>query len=155
MVKITYLIATTIASGIAYRLGGIGKPFNTKHRDLVVPAFVLATFYLWTQQFEFWPYFFSYGLLFAALTTYCKFITRLLKKDDSDVYWYNWLCTGVFYGLSALPLMVLEVPLFLILARTAALGVMTMLWSEAADDPFWEEFGRGALVTLTIPILTI
>jgi hypothetical protein len=39
------------------------------------------------------------------------------------------------------------------LARAFVLGVFTCMWSEAIGDAFWEEFGRGFLLTITVPIM--
>ena len=86
------LILMSLLSGVLYRMGGIGKPFNTKCRDFGVPAIALITIWLSDIIIAWWVYLFAFGLMFGSMTTYCKF-------GQNDVRWWNWLLTGILYGL--------------------------------------------------------
>jgi len=148
--KILIWLLLSLISGCLYRLGGIGKPFNTKYRDigcpLVLLGAVIALFGLkWTSW---WVYLATFGLSWGALTTYWK-------KKGEDAKWWNWALHGFFVGLSTIPCMFLGISLYVLLLRTVVLSFGTMLWSEWQGNVFWEEFGRGFLIIVTIPILLI
>ena len=146
------LVAVSFVAGVLYRLGGVGKPFNTKYRDFGVP--IVYMLYLLYSGATFNIYLaLSTILLYASLTTYWKCISRWIGKDIENVYWWNWLATGFFYGLTLLPMCFMEVSFSAIILRAVVLGVLTMIWSEKISDVEWEEFGRGFLIIVTLIIL--
>jgi len=152
MIKIIMLIAFGIVSGVLYRLGGIGKPFNTKYRDFGVPLITFCAVLLITREVSV-QLVLSTVLLFASLTTYWKFISRLIGQSTDNVHWYNWLFTGLGYGLALVPMHFAGIPIMILLVRAALLAILTMQWSELIDDVDWEEFGRGFLIIITLGIL--
>jgi len=151
MIKILILLTLSIASAILYRLGG--STYGTKWRDIGVPCcFTLSVLMLGiVHVFNLVSILClcaSFGLLLGSCTTYWK-------KKGTDAKWYNWLITGLAYGLAAFPLFWCGVHWYAILLRTIVLGLAVMGWSEKMDNPIWEECGRGALITLTVPLLLI
>jgi hypothetical protein len=89
------IIILSLISGILYRLGGIGDPFNTKVRDFGCPTIALITL-IWTLDIyaPWWIHFISFGLMFGAMTKYWDY------WGSDDVEWYEWALTGFMYGLS-------------------------------------------------------
>ena len=133
--NILWVILACVASGVLYRMGGKGKPFNTKHRDLGCPTVLLLLTWL---LFGFsWWFFLAFGLAFADLTTYWDF---LFGYD-------NYYAHGFFCGLAGLPLMVV-VPWPILVARLIICTVGMGLWSKAIKNAVLEETGRGVLFIL-------
>ena len=139
-----------ILSGICYSLGGSGKQgkwydflLNTKTRDFGVPLVMIAAMSVlgWWH----WTLVPSALLLFAALTTYWK-------KKGTNALWWNWYLTGMGYCLAMIPFLFDHWSIHLegFLARLLILPLLTMAWSEYVSDPFWEQFGRGVLIILTL-----
>lgn len=143
--KILILIFFSLLSALLYRLGGIGKPFNTLYRDLGTPLVTLLAFLILGGQFVWWIWLLCFILMFISMTTYWK-------GNAPDVLWYHWLFTGLAYGFSMLPYAFLGHWVGFIL-RTGILGLLTMIWSEKNNNDTLEELGRGFLVTITIPLL--
>ena len=146
-----WLIAT-ILGAILYRLGGC---IQTKIRDFGVPT--VATGYLLTlgiklHSWGFWGLVAAllahFGLLLASLTTYWK-------KKGTDAHWYNWVFTGLGYSLAYLPYAFLSGIWAGFLARIILTTAGIVWWSEREGDAVKEEFGRGFIQNITIPILTI
>lgn len=148
-IKLLILLLLSLLSAVLYRMGG-SEGFNTKFRDLGVPT--VATLALFVLGVFHWSLILHFGLLFGALTTYWNF-----KKD---VKWWNWLLTGLFYGLSALPLLFCGIGIFPILLRSILLAVIIMVWNTWFNKPLFgftsdviTELGRGFVVLATIPVL--
>ena len=145
----------SILSAILYRLGGGWSTIN--HNKLfrrigcsicVVIASIL-TLKLKADISTILAIILLFGANYVALSTYWK-------GKEVDCKWYHWLFTGIGYGLAALPLLIggnAGIPG--IMLRTAALGITTMYVSEKSDNVWIEEFWRGALIILTIPLLLI
>ena len=148
--KIIILIILSILSGIAYRLGGIGKPFKTWMRDGICPLIALVALWLLVgfKSSYWWAYLLHFGLLFGALTTYWK-------KKGADAYWYNWLLTGLGYSLSAIPIAWISGHWVGFLLRTIILSGAITLWSVKIGNAKWEERGRGFAIIITLPLLLI
>lgn len=139
-----------IVGGILYRLGGIGKPFNTKIRDFGVPLVIVGLIhFVFKWQVPWWVHFLSYGLMFGVLTTYWEY------WGSDDVEWYEWALTGFFYGLSAI-LYAWQLNAWIGFGiRVFVLTVFTCVWSVLMKKPRWEEWGRGAGMVVTLPLLII
>lgn len=138
LVLIKILIAC-ILSGILYRCGGKGKPYNTKYRDLGCP-FVLIALVLLTNNHTInitgWVMLgLSFGLSFATLTTYWDW---LFKED-------NFYAHGFAIGLAGIPLIWCGVPLWIILTRIVICSLGMGLWSKWIGNDVAEETGRGVL----------
>ena len=67
----------------------------------------------------------------------------------------NWFLTGIGYSLAMLPYVISEGLWLGFISRTIVLGALTMIWSELISNDVHEELGRGALLTLTVPLLFI
>lgn len=148
-VKVILIAIASLLGGILYRLGGIGKPFNTKVRDLGVPIVALGLLALIGGRAPWWAWLGTFGCMFGTMTTYFKF------KGDENVKWYSWLIVGFVFGLSALLYAIGSGHWVGMIIRTIILSVSVMWWSEYQDNAKWEEFGRGYLFVTTIPLLLI
>jgi hypothetical protein len=138
-----------IMAGVLYRLGG--TKHGTLWRDLGVPTCVLLYVSL-TAGFH-WSLIASFGLLFAALTTYNKWFGKLvLKRKDNEVHWEGWLITGLFYGLSMLPYTIYDGNWLGFGLRASVLALFTCLWSESIGKDWLEEGGRGFAIIATLGI---
>lgn len=148
---IVWLLVSAIA-GLLYRLGGVGKPYDTKYRDFGVPLVgivMLAFFYNFHTDWKIiLSYFLTFGLYFGSMTTYWK-------KKGTNAYWYNWLYTGLGYSLAFLPFAIVTGNWLGFGIRTILVSVFTSLWSDKIDQVVWEECGRGVITTATIPLLLI
>ena len=153
----------SILAGFLYRAGGMGKeetskpkfiPLwarNTKTRDLGCPLcamiILLIAYNVYTWQILL-AYFISFGLYFGSLTTYWK-------GKAIDCKWYHWLFTGIGYSLAFLPVSIINQKWLGFFIRLFIVSIGTMLWSQEVDEVVKEEFGRGFLSTVTLPLLLI
>jgi len=142
--KIFAYIVLCISTAVLYRLGGIGKPYDTKYRDLGCALCVLGILSIFQWH---WSALVSCVLLFGSLTTYWT------PKSYPNVLWWNWFLTGLMYGVSLLPYCYytghLKGGIFYIIC----LSFSTMFWSEIQDDVNYEEGGRGFLLTALLPLI--
>lgn len=146
----------SILSGFLYRCGGTEKRgkwydflFNTKSRDIGCSALTTLAFHIIHPHIPWWSLLLHFGLLWGALTTYWDFLNK-----DREVWW-TWIITGIFYGLSALPL--LSVCWSGVLLRSLLLGITTMAWRMMIrpgflNDAVWDEAGVGFLLVISVLI---
>jgi hypothetical protein len=87
----------------------------------------------------------SYGLLGASLTTYWD---NLFGFDN---FWF----AGFVCGLSSIPLWICGISPWVILIRAIVLGICWGAWCLIFGKDTIEEYGRGAFLVLTVPILFI
>jgi len=147
--KTIILIFFSLCSSCLYRLGGIGKPFNTKYRDLGVPLMgFLSMLILASFVSPWWVHLLSFGFLFASMTTYWKL-------GNKDVKWWNWLLTGFFYGVAYLPYCIYHSLWLGFAIRCVVLSLLVCVWSIAIGKDWLEEGGRGFAVICTLPLLFI
>lgn len=162
--KILGTLFLAAVAALLYRMGGSAKQgkwydflLNTKARDLGVPVCSTAALILlcWNNpETSAHPIkfglalFLSFGLLFASLTTYWK-------KKGTDAKWYNWLLTGLGYGLAYLPVALFFADWIGFVIRVVILAAAIMVWSIAVGKDWLEEGGRGLLVIITLPLLLI
>ncbi len=140
---IAVIVASILSSGL-YRLGG-SKDFDTKYRDVGCAAITCALagyLLVWS-----WTLILCFGLMWGALSTYWK--------RTPNAKWYNWLTTGIMYSVAMLPYVIAEGLWVGFISRTIILGALTMIWSELISNDVQEELGRGALLTLTIPLILV
>jgi hypothetical protein len=150
-IKIATWIIVSAVAGLLYRLGGVGKPYDTKFRDMGVPfvgIVLLLIIYPHYSLKYIIAYLLTFGLYFASMTTYWK-------RKGSDAKWWNWLLTGLGYSLAFLPFAIVSGEYFGFCLRLVLCSVATMIWSEKIDNVVWEEFGRGVICTATLPLLLI
>lgn len=147
------MIALSVLGGILYRAGGIGKPYNTKWRDIGVPCVMLiamSALGLWH-----WSLIPCFLLLVASLTTYNKWLGVLLGLGKDDVHWPSWVITGGFYGLSMLPYAYFTEHWGTMGIRVIALAILICLWSEWIKIDWLEEGGRGFLIVATLALFLL
>ena len=146
-----WLIILTALSGLLYRLGGYGRPFNTKYRDIgcavcVVLAMMIYIPFHWTMLV-------CGVLLFGSLTTYWDKVNLLLPvADKGREYWWNWALTGLGYGLAMLPYAVYSGGWNGFWLRALFLSVSVCLVSVLSGDDDVEEVLRGVLIVASVPI---
>lgn len=144
ILKILAVVLASIISAILYRMGGSAY-YNTKYRDIgcsLLSCLLVGYLVSWH-----WTLILVFGLTWASLTTYWKV--------GPKAYWFNWLITGTMYSVATLPFIIAEGHWLGFASRTIILGGATMIWSELNGNAVVEECGRGALITLTIPLILI
>ena len=160
MLKVFYVIILAFISATFFRLGGSAKngswldfAKNTRIRDIGCPlAFLVAFWGVFGLKIGFWgAYALTFGLSWGAMSTYFSF----LMDPPDDVNNTEWFFVGLFYGLSALPLIWAGISWYAIVGRAIILGLMIMWLRTRTGKDFKEEKGSGALLILTIPIFMI
>jgi len=137
------VILLSIASAILYRMGGSGK-FNTLYRDLGCPATNILALLAMGITAPVWAWVVTYGIMFGSMTTYCKI------GNQEDVKWYNWLLTGLMYGVTPILLLIFgSITIVPFIIRTIVLGLSVMVSSEFLGWDVAEESTRGFLFTIT------
>jgi len=147
--KFTLIAIASFIGGVLYRLGGIGKPWNTKYRDFGVPIVALGLLALLGGTAPWWIWLLTFLCMFGVMTTYFE----INKNNDTD--WYEWLIVGFMFGLSALPYAWYNSAWIGLNIRTTILVTFVMFWSEIIKKDWLEEFGRGFLFIITLPLLLI
>ncbi len=147
--KFILIAIASFLGAVLYRLGGIGKPFNTKFRDFGVPFVTLLLLALLGGTAPWWIWLLTFLCMFGTMTTYFE----VDKNKDTD--WYEWLIVGFMMGLSILPYAWYHGAWLLLLARTGILTAFIMIWSETIDKDWLEEGGRGLLFVITISLLLL
>ena len=138
-----YLVGALI-SAVLYRLGGIGKPYNTKYRDWGCSIVVMAVIGLSTG-FSWWmiP---SSLLMWGALSTYWK-------GDLPDCRWYHWALHGLGVGISLLPYALSNGTAINVIIYSIVLSASFALWSSFINIAWIEEGGRGFFIIAFIWIM--
>lgn len=152
MINIGLLIALAILAGVLYHKGGQGQKLY-RRAGVPILCYFPALVILFGRSGWLW-YLLSAGLLALALTSYWDTITRIWRGDEKE-YWENWLLHGFINGLAALLLLWCGVAWYAIMGRAIVLAGLTTWVSERSGKVLTEEFWRGALIILTIPILKI
>lgn len=137
-------IISAILSGVLYRIGGRGGFANAKQvRRIGCPLVVLGTIALMGVSAPWWCWLLSFLLMYAS-NSYFDFI------DGTDNYYLH----GFFFGLSLLPFLGV-IAWWSIVIRAIVLGLFMGLWCKYNYDVLMEEGGRGASISLTLPLLTM
>ena len=146
------ILIACILSALCYRCGGMGKEDtaepkwipkwmrNTKARDLGCPTVMLIALWL-MEGFKlpyWWVYLLTFGLNFAALTTYWDF---MFGYD-------NFYMHGLMIGLAGIPLLWCGVPTPVVMLRIVICALGMGLWSKWIGNDVLEETGRGILFIL-------
>ncbi len=143
MIKLLVCILVSCFSGILYRLGGKGKPFNTKYRDFGTPLCgmgVLVLYYKPLTFFSWVMWLVWFGLAFASMTTYWD---KLFKDKD------NFYMHGFMAGLSAFPLFWTGIHWYAILIGAIICGALMGIWSKKISQDWLEESGRGFIYCIS------
>ena len=142
--EIITAVPLSILSGVLYRLGGYGPPFNTKVRDFGVPS-CMAAYFAITGHWH-WVLILCFGLVFGAQTTY-------FKRKGWDVYWFNWLYCGLAFSFALLPYVWATGHWAGFAWRTLVVTGFTVAISELSGKDWIEEGGRGFVQIITLPLL--
>ena len=140
--KILWILGLSILSSVLYRLGGIGKPFNTKYRDIGCPlVFLGLVAALFGLKWHFWwAYLLTFGLSWSALTTYWDWFWLAGGNTGEDNFYFH----GLGCGLAAIPLCWV-IPWYFVVARIIICTIGMGLWSKWIGKDWFEEGGRGFL----------
>ena len=151
--KVLLLIIISIVSGVLYRMGGKGGGkwyFDSKARDVGCMLLNTLTLFIFGLNGHWWQWLVSMILTVLAYTTYHKWLNPLFGHNKDDVHWYGWFMHGFALGFA---LIIFYQHFKLVLLRSFVLGLFTMVWSTVISNDNLEEWGRGFLVNITIPIL--
>jgi hypothetical protein len=146
--KILLLIIVAIISAVLYRMGGYGKPFNTKFRDFGCPLCFIGASLLWWHPIDLqgWLIYIPvFGLMFACMCTYWDKIFRY------DNFWF----TCFMYGIATFPLYWAGLHWYSILIYAVANAVIGGGISVATKIDWLEEGARGASLIILTPLLLI
>jgi len=156
-------ILLSIVSAYLYRFGGMGKEEFTRkfsylplflHEKLTRRLGCMLTAVIWLtlnlSRINIVAFIISAGLMYGSLTTYNDWLNN--GKED----WKCWLMTGICYSLALLPLAITGDISWLGLGiRTVVLGLSTMAVSEIFSSADWEEYSRGGIFCLSLPLILI
>ncbi len=148
MNKLLILLIASIISGILYRLGGIGKPFKSWMRDWLIPPLTYLTLLFFWQPSTLLGYLLilpAITITGAALTTYWDWLFGF------DNFWFH----GFMIGLATFPLYWAGIHWWAIGIRAIILAILVGGWSKLIGWDTAEEWGRGFIATITIPLLLI
>lgn len=161
--KVILWLGLSIASAIAYHLGGKG---GFKGAKLIrrVGCSLLALGLFWDYRAllglqglnlgHWWAYCLFIILNYMALSTYWDILTQLWRGNE-DEYWENWFLTGCGYGLAAIPLLWCGVALWAIIGRAIFLAITIMWLRERTGKVEIEELGSGFLYCASMPLLLL
>lgn len=148
------LLTTSALSGLCYRLGGMGADgakrfpffptwlFNTKARDIGCSV-VCGVYVLRSVDVVWGVHVLSAILLFGALCTYWDSLWGY------DNHWFHGLMCGIAY----FPYAIACGNWVGFGVRCIALAILMGLVSGLSSNDNVEEVGRGAALTLTLPLL--
>jgi len=149
------ILGLSLLSGILYRFGGSGKRGNsldflrdTITRDLGCPTCATGLLLIFWQPVNLQGWLMvllSFLALFGALTTYW----------DSVFGYDNFYAHGFMLGLAAFPLYWVGIPWWTIAIRCIVLTLGIGLWSKWTHWDILEEFGRGFILTVSVPVLLL
>ncbi len=146
---IAWVIGLACLNALFYRLGGQGKPFSTRYRDIgcsiitLLICFVLG--FKSSLWLTFWAYLIIFGLSWGALASYWS-------MDEKK--WGFWV-HGLGLSLALFPIAFLTKHYLGFGLRCLVLTIAISLWSEFTKWDVLEEGGRGALIGITLPLLLI
>ncbi len=150
-----------LLAGMVYRMGGSGN-YSRWTREVGVGVLLILELLLLRL--------FNWGCLGILGTVWIE--STYFKKKGSDAEWWNWLLVGLSFSVAILPWFVWSwivnhKPVHWIgyLVRITVCTGLTLLWQEQLSALFskWldigkditDEFGRGAIQIITLPLLLI
>ncbi len=151
MGKTLVLGILAIISGVLYRLGGIGKPFNTRFRDIgcsliiLVTCLILGLFRGFTASLV--AYLLTFGLLWGAYASYWK--------SGEDMKFRHWCFHGIGLVLALLPIVYITGNWLGFGIRLLLLPPLIAGWSGIIGEVNLEEGGRGFLINATLLLLLL
>ena len=142
--SIVVIILASVLSGVMYRMGGSGN-YPRQVRTVGIPI-LSALCSLFFVPWCWWAYILAFGLCIGAISTYWDFLF-----GDVDNFWLH----GLMIGLAYLPLAIASGCWMGFIVRSVVLCVFMGIWSLAWDWDIAEEFGRGASIVASLPLLLI
>lgn len=145
--KIVIVLGMSCLNALFYRLGGYGKPFNTRYRDVGCSLVILATCLILGLFTSFTAYLITFGLSWGAYASYWK--------SGSDMKFRHWCFHGVGIALALLPIAYITGNWLGFGLRLFILPPLIAGWSGIIGEVNLEEGGRGFLIVATLPLLLI
>lgn len=156
MQNLIILFMYSVASGIMYRLGGVGLkiPMDEKFRDWGCPLFAFLTMWALGINAEFWWSLIAFFAMWFTLVTYWE------HWKSEEVEWFEWAITGFFYGLALLPIALYTGKYLGFIIRTIILISFMPFSNKFQFKVIWDgadcvEFLRGFVYNVTIPLLLL
>lgn len=149
MVDILFWVLAIVAGGWLYRLGG-SDGWNTKVRDFGVATIGVLCLARCSNNV---PYsigyvamlFFTFGLMFLALTTY-------FKKKGTEARWFHWGLVGIANAYASILYTMYTHQWNSLTYRALILVPAIILVSVLSDNVEVEERGRGALIIASLMV---
>jgi hypothetical protein len=142
--KMGFVVGAAFISGCLYRLGGWEKG-NRLFRIIGCPAISLVL-YLWLFGLSWslwWAYLAYFGACAGAISAYWGL---------DEAKWGYW-AHGLGLSLAAFPIAYVTGNWIGFVLRTVILTAFITIWSEYTKWDILEEWGRGFILTATIPLL--
>lgn len=137
-------VPLSIAGSYLYRRGGTNA--GTLWRDVGIPLCMIAFFVLTGNWHPI--LILCFGLTWGAQTTY-------FKRKGTDAQWHNWLFVGLAFSFALLPYAIATGHWGGFGWRTLIVTGFTVCWSVFWGVDFVEEWGRGWIQIITLPILLL
>lgn len=166
-----FIFLLSVIGGVAYRMGGSGR-YPRYFRELGQGlCFVLVFILLALVPFSLRPILgliLGFGVCWAESTYY--------KKSGTDTEWWNWLLVGVTFGVVSLPYCIITNSHWIGFGiRFFTCSGLTLFWEQyfsqiVCDEinsfltilkrplmgkDITDEFGRGFINIITLPLLLI
>lgn len=138
-------IAASVLAGIAYRYGGSSNGIRWV-REVTAAIALMLVFIVWNHWH--WTVILCAGALYGLETTY-------FKKKGTDAKWWNWLLVGLAFSVAVLPVVLVQHLFIGFIIRTLVCTFLVVYWSESNGNVVCEEFGRGVIPIVTLPLLFI
>lgn len=163
MLLILITIIFSILSAFAYRIGGMSKEeakakfpwfpqvlVKSWFRDVNCTLLSIGWYLLFLPKVDWWWYILAAGAQYGATTTYW---------DDSFINWMkpedNFYLHGAFIALATLFVAIPAGAWIGAIIRILVLGLFMGLWCKYFSDVYVEEYGRGASIQASLPLLLI
>lgn len=145
IIKIISIIIISILAGVAYRFGGSANGIRLVRETTASIALIFVMLIL---GFYSWTIILSAGALYGLETTY-------FKRKGTDATWVSWLLVGLAFSIAVLPIILVYHNWIGFSIRTVVCTGLVVIWSETNGNAVFEEFGRGVIPILTLPLLLI
>lgn len=157
-----YLVVATILSAFCYRIGGMSKEQAKEYFPWFPQALVkswfrdvnctlLALGYLFFfPTIDWWWYLLAAGAMYASMTTYWDDSFLNWKKPEDNFYLH-----GLFIRLAFLFVAIPMGCWIGCLISMIALSLFMGIWCAIFSNDFVEEYGRGASIIFTLPLMII
>lgn len=159
--NLLYIPIAIILSAFCYRIGGMSKESAKQHfpwfpqvlvkswfRDVNCSLLTIGYALLFLPRVSWFWYLLAFAAQYAATTTYWD---DKLPPKGVDKFWAH----GLFIRLAFLFIAIPAGVWFSCIASAAVLALFMEVWCEISTDDFVEEYGRGASIQATLPLIHI